>query len=277
MTKVLTKQQIKIYKDQGFVFPIRVMSEDEALSIAQKIENAERLYPEEIHPESRNNLHLSFRFLDDLAHNDVVVGAMQDLLGPNISLWASVLFSKGPSSEHYVSWHQDATYMGMNSNDFATPWIALTASTKEMGCMSMIPRSHKQEILYHKDTFDNDNILTRGQEITDVDDSNAVDVILKPGEMSIHCGTVIHGSRPNQGKNRRVGFALQSYMPPSVKQTVGDNIWTHISGEMRQDHKGVTLQRPRYDMDPVTVSQRKMADKNLSNILYKGSNIKRKY
>ena len=277
MPKVLTKQQIKSYREEGFVFPIRVMSEDEALSIAQKIENAESLYPEEIHPESRNNLHLSFRFLDDLAHNDVVVGAMEDLLGPDIALWASVLFSKGPSSGHYVSWHQDATYMGMNSNDFATPWIALTASTKEMGCMSMIPRSHKQEILYHKDTFDNDNILTRGQEITDVDDSNAVDVILKPGEMSIHCGTVIHGSRPNQGKNRRVGFALQSYMPPSVKQTVGDNIWTHISGERRQDHKGVTLKRPRYDMDPVTVSQRKMADKNLSNILYSGSKVKRNY
>jgi hypothetical protein len=277
MPKVLTKNQIKQYHDEGFISPIRVMSESDALSIAAKIEKAEALYPEEIHSERRNNLHLSFSFLDELAHNEVVVDAIEDLIGHNISLWASVMFIKEPSSSHYVSWHQDATYMGMNSNNFATPWIALTPSTIETGCMSIIPNSHNTKIQKHVDTFNENNILTRGQEIIGIDDSVAVDIILKPGEMSIHSGTVIHGSKPNSSNNRRVGFALQSYMPPSIKQAVGKNIWTHIRGKDRQDYGGIKLERPRYDMDPVSVSQRKIADKNLANILYKGAEIKRNY
>lgn len=202
---------------------------------------------------------------------------MEDLLGPDLALWATVMFTKEPSSSHYVSWHQDATYMGMNDNRFATPWISLSASNTETGCMSMIPGSHIQEILSHEDTFDNNNILTRGQAIIDVDESLAVDLILEPGEMSIHSGTVIHASKPNRSNNRRVGFALQSYMPPNIKQVVGRNIWTHVRGKQRSDLDGIALDRPKYDMDPNTIDQRKIANENLAQILYKDSDVKRNY
>jgi ectoine hydroxylase-related dioxygenase (phytanoyl-CoA dioxygenase family) len=202
---------------------------------------------------------------------------MEDLMGPDLALWASVMFIKEPSSNHYVSWHQDGTYMGMNSNEFATPWIALTPSTVETGCMSMIPGSQKQNIQIHKDTFEDNNILTRGQEIQDVDKTKAVNLILKPGEMSIHHGAIIHGSRPNKSKQRRIGFALQSYVPPTIKQIVGQNMWMHIGGKKRQDRDSVDLARPKFDMDPKGVAQRKLADENLFNILYKGAKTKRKY
>ena len=277
MPKVLTKKQIKQYHDEGFVFPIRIMSKDEALAIAAKIEKAEKLYPEEMHAENRNNLHLSFSFLDKLVHNKVVVDAMEDLLGPDLALWATVMFIKEPSSEHYVSWHQDATYMGMNANRFATPWISLSTSDRNTGCMTMIPGAHLQEIVNHEDTFDNNNILTRGQIINNVDESLGVDLILEPGEMSIHSGTVVHASKPNRSNNRRIGFALQSYMPPNIKQVFGKNFWTHVRGKKRCDPNGMTLDRPRYDMDPNTVAQRKIVNENLARILYKDSDIKRNY
>ena len=277
MPKILTEQQIEQYHDEGFISPIRVISEAEALSIKSQLEEVEAQFPEEINTESRNNLHLSFEFLDALVHNPIIVDAMEDLIGPDIALWATVMFIKEPSSKHYVSWHQDATYMGMNSSDFLTPWFALTPSTIEMGCMSMIPGSHKQSIRKHEDTFAENNILTRGQVVKDVDKSKAVDLILKPGEMSIHHGAAIHGSKPNKSKQRRIGFSLQSYMTPSVEQIVGKNIWMHIRGKKRQDRDGMRLYRPQYDMDSRSVSQRKFADENYSNILYNGSKIKRKY
>ena len=277
MSKILTEKQIKQYHDNGFVSPIRVMSETEALSIKVQIEKAEKEFPDEFNPENRNNLHLSFTFLDALAHNSIVLDAVEDLIGRDISLWGSVMFSKDPSSKHYVSWHQDATYMGMNSSNFLTPWIALTPSNIEMGCMTMIPGSHKQSIRRHEDTFAEDNILTRGQVVKDVDESKAVNLILKPGEMSIHHGAVIHSSKPNKSKQRRIGFALQSYMPLGVKQLVGWNMWMHIRGKQRQDRDGVILNRPLYDMDSRSVSQRKLANENYSNILYKDSKIKRRY
>ena len=277
MSKVLTKEQIEQYHDQGFISPIRVISEQEALSIKNELEQVEAEFPEEINAENRNNLHLSFAFLDKLAHNKIIVDAIEDLIGPNISLWASVMFIKEPSSKHYVSWHQDATYMGLDSMNFPTPWIALSPSNKETGCMTMISGSHKLKIQEHEDTFAENNILTRGQVIQNVDESRAVDLILEPGEMSIHHGAVIHGSQPNKGSQRRIGFSLQSYMPNDVSQVIGRNIWTHVRGQKREDKDGLMLDRPRFNMDPTTVAQRKLANDNLSSILYKGSKEKRNY
>ena len=277
MPIVLTKLQIEQYHDQGFISPIRVISEQEALSIKDELEQVEKEFPEEINSESRNNLHLSFAFLDALAHNKIIVDAIEDLIGPDISLWASVMFIKEPSSKQYVSWHQDATYMGLDSLDFPTPWIALSPSNIETGCMTMIAGSHKTKIQNHEDTFAENNILTRGQVIQDVDESKAVDLILQPGEMSIHHGAVIHGSQPNNSNQRRIGFSLQSYMPNNVKQIVGRNLWTHVRGQKRQDDDGMLLDRPRFNMDPNTVAQRKIANENLSEILYKGAKEKRNY
>lgn len=277
MPKVLTKEQIEQYHDEGFISPVRVISENEALSIKNQLEQVEADFPDEINAQSRNNLHLSFAFLDALAHNTMIVDAMEDLIGPDIALWASVMFIKEPSSKQYVSWHQDATYMGLDSIDFPTPWIALSPSNRDTGCMTMISGSHHSEIQIHKDTFAENNILTRGQVIPEVDKSKAIDLILEPGEMSIHHGAIIHGSQPNNSDQRRIGFSLQSYVPPSIKQVVGRNIWTHIRGKKRQDNDGIELDRPKYNMDPITVEQRRVAEENLSKILYKGAKIKRKY
>jgi len=277
MPKILTENQIEQYHNEGFISPIRVLSEADALSIKSQLEEVEAQFPEEINAESRNNLHLSFEFLDALVHNPIIVDAMEDLIGPDIALWATVMFIKEPSSKHFVSWHQDATYMGMDDVNFPTPWIALSPSNLETGCMTMISGSHKQEIRKHEDTFEEHNILTRGQVIHEVDESKGVDLILKPGEMSIHHGAIIHGSKPNKSQQRRIGFSLQSYMPPSIKQVVGRNIWTHVRGKQRQDRNGLSLDRPKYNMDPVTVSQRKIANENLSEILYKGAKKKRNY
>ena len=277
MGNVLTERQIQQYHDQGFIAPIRVMSEDEALKVKERVEEAEKAFPQEFNPENRNNLHLTFIVLDELAHNPIILDAVEDLIGPDFSLWSSVMFIKNPSTEQFVSWHQDATYMGMSSSDFLTPWIALTPSTEEMGCMAMIPGSHKQNILPHQDTFSENNILTRGQVVKDVDEEKAVNLILKPGEMSIHHGAVIHGSKPNKSKQRRIGFALQSYCPHEIEQIIGKNIWMLIRGGKRNDRDGLQLHRPQFDMDPLAVNLRKIANKNYSKILYHDANITRKY
>ena len=277
MGKVLTEKQIEQYHDEGFIAPIRVMSEDEALKVKERVENAEKSFPEEFNPENRNNLHLTFMVLDELAHNSIILDAVEDLIGTDFSLWSSVMFIKNPSTEHFVSLHQDATYMGMTSSDFLTPWIALTPSTEEMGCMAMIPGSHKQNIVPHQDTFAENNILTRGQFVKDVDEKKAVNLILKPGEMSIHHGAVIHGSKPNKSKQRRIGFALQSYCPHGIEQIIGKNIWMPIRGGKRDDRDGLQLHRPQFDMDPLAVNLRKIANENYSNILYHDSKITRKY
>jgi len=116
MPKILTEEQIANYHEHGFLSPIDVFSEAQALAYKEQLEAAERDHPEHIHAENRNNTHLSFKFLDEIAHHPVVLDVVEDLLGEHFSLWATVLFIKEPSTPHFVSWHQDATYMGLDKH-----------------------------------------------------------------------------------------------------------------------------------------------------------------
>jgi ectoine hydroxylase-related dioxygenase (phytanoyl-CoA dioxygenase family) len=166
--------------------------------------------------------------------------------------------------------------MGMNGTEFVTPWLALTPSTLATGCMQMIPGSHQHAILEHEDTYAEDNILTRGQVAKGIDETAAVDLLLKPGQMSLHHAKVAHGSRPNISAQRRVGFAMQSYMPPHVEQIVGSNLWLDVRGvNDRQNSRW--LHRPEYDADPIAAADRDLADANLDDILYRGAAQKRGY
>lgn len=275
--KVLTNAQVRDYKQQGFVSPIDVMSETDAMAYKQRLENAERDYPEHINAENRNNAHLVFSFLDELAFNPIILGAVEDIIGPDFSLWGTVLFIKEPGTQHYVSWHQDATYMGMSHNNFVTPWIALSESNRETGCMSMVPGSHKQHIRPHEDTFAEDNILTRGQVVKDVDETTAVDLIMRPGQMSLHHGEVVHGSQPNLSKERRIGFALQSFMTHDTQQLIGENRWLHSHGSPRNDAATQFINRPTGDVQPEAVTLRAAVNRNFSDILYHGARKVRNY
>ena len=276
MSKVLTDAQITQYREEGFVSPIDILSEQEAGRYLQRFEEAERLYPTLAHSHRRNNVHLSFKCLDELVHHPVILDAVEDLIGAHFSLWATVLFCKEPESPHYVSWHQDATYMGMSHTEFVTPWLALTPSNVATGCMQMIPGSHLHDILEHEDTYAEDNILTRGQKAKGVDETAAVDVLLKPGQMLLHHAKVLHGSRPNTTVQRRVGFAMQSFMPPHVEQVVGKNLWLEVRG-INDRQNSQRLHRPEYDADPVAAADREQADANLDDILYRGAAQKRGY
>ena len=276
MPKVLSRQQVEQFHETGYVSPIDVLSEDEAKRYARCLSDAEQRHAEALNAENRNNAHLTFTFLDELAYHPIVLDAVEDLIGDAFSLWGSVLFIKEPHSKHYVSWHQDATYMGITPQNFVTPWIALSESNLETGCMSMIPGTHKEAIRPHSDTFEEDNILTRGQNIEEVDVSSAEHLILKPGQMSIHHAKIIHGSQPNRSDKRRIGYALQAFMPKGAKQVIGENYWSPVRGDCMQA-EFTTLNRPKADMGKKMISERNRVNENWSTILYQGASKKRAY
>ena len=276
MPKYLTQQQVDAYREQGFVSPVDIMTEEQAAHYRERLEEAENRYPDAVNAENRNNAHLVFPFFDELAHHPRIVDAVEDLIGTDIVLWGSVLFIKESESRQYVSWHQDATYMGLTPHDFVTPWLALTPSNRDNGCMSMIPGSHKGSIRKHADTFHDDNILTRGQEILEVNEDAAIDLVLRPGQISMHHARVIHGSRPNCSGERRIGAVLQCYAPSGCRQVVGENYWLPIRGERNPAHH-VYLDRPDHDMDPKGVENRRRVNENWASILYHGAREKRDY
>ncbi len=276
MPKYLTENQVRQYHEEGFCSPIDVMPEHEALALADRLAEAEQVDPERLQGRSRNNAHLVFRFLDEIAFHPVILDIVEDLLGKDFLLWGTVLFIKEPESPGFVSWHQDATYMGIEPHQFLTPWLALSHSNPVNGCMSMIPGSHRGSIRSHTDTFAEDNLLTRGQNIDGIDESSAVDLVLMPGQASVHHCRTIHGSRPNRSNQRRIGVALQSYITPDMKANGGTGHSIPCRGtDPFQHHEA--LSRPTVDMSDQGLRQREMVNDNWAEILYRGAEKSRNY
>ena len=269
MGKCLSDRQVEKFHNDGFLSPINVFSINEASELKDKLEDAEKIWPEAFSASARNNAHLNFEFLDSIVHNKNLLDAVEDILGPNILAYASTLFIKEPRDPGFVSWHQDGKYMGLSKNIGITAWVALSEANGESGCMSMIPGSH-EKMLAHKDTFGKDNILTRGQEVQNVDAGKAVETPLRPGQASFHCPTVIHGSQPNRSEHRRIGFAIQTYIPTNVKSIHGRASAQLVRGIDTFGHFDL-LQRPKRDMEEAQVTTRDRVNKEYADILYLGA------
>lgn len=209
----LSSDQVELYRERGIVHPVRAMRSSDAESLHERYQAQAGFL------NGRNNQkpHLLFTWLDAVVRNTRILDAVESLHGPNLLCWASQFFAKPAGDAAYVSWHQDATYWGLSSPDVVTAWVALTPSTPESGCMQVVPGTHRAQVP-HEDRFDDANLLSRGQEVAvKVDPATVVDVILQPGEMSLHHVLLFHGSRPNRSSGPRIGFAIR-YMPTHVRQ-----------------------------------------------------------
>ncbi len=217
----LSEAQIRQYHERGYLCPIRVLSAEQAVACRQRLEAAEAANGGPFKGAMKQKPHLLFTFLDELVRQPAVLDAVEGVLGPNILCWASGFFTKEAHDPSFVTWHQDLTYWGLEPADIVSAWIALAPSTPESGCMRVIPGSHKQDVIPHRETFAAHNLLSRGQEIqVEVDPAQAVDLVLEPGQMSLHHVKLIHGSEANRSDDRRIGFVVR-YVPTYVRQTAG--------------------------------------------------------
>lgn len=276
MPKRLSPDEIARYERDGFLSPVTIMSPEEAGEFRTALEAAEAKWADALQGAHRNNAHLNFTFLDALVHDSRLLDAVEDLIGPDILVCGTVLFIKEPKDPGFVSWHQDATYMGLEPHAGVTAWLALSPSNRESGCMRMVPGSHKDTIRQHQDTFGETNILTRGQSIADVDEADAVDLVLEPGQLSFHHMRVIHSSQPNLSDDRRIGFVIQSYLQPHVLQTRGTS-FVQVARGTDAPGNFPYAQRPGGDMHEDDVAMRDRVNALWSDILYHGAEKRRDY
>lgn len=270
----LSAEQVRQYREHGWIAPIDVMSLDEARALRAQLEDAEKAFPEHLGAENRNNPHLVLPFLGALTIDPRIVDSVEALVGPSISLWSTVLFIKAPSSGSFVSWHQDATYMALASDNHVTAWLALSPSTLDSGCVSVIPGSHRDGMRQHVDTFGDDNILTRGQEVQGVEARDAVHLELQPGQMSLHHPWLVHGSQPNRSSDRRIGIAMQSYMGDDVRPVRGEHFVTHVRGAATNP-AFTEAPLPTELCSPSAIAHRIAANEAFANILYDGAKERR--
>jgi hypothetical protein len=224
----LQSKNIEDYWHDGFVFPIPVFSETETAQFRSELEKMEQEWLEADLPlplpmYKRVNAHGVMPLVARIALDPRVLDVVEGVLGPDLLLWSAELFIKEPRTTHVVGMHQDLTYWGLGETpDQLTAWIALSPATVESGCMDFVKGSHKNPILPHNDTFSDNNLLSRGQEVAvDVAEDDKTHIELQPGQMSLHHGLTIHGSGPNVSNDRRIGVAIR-YLNPNAQQQVAD-------------------------------------------------------
>ena len=265
----LTSNQLKQYNEKGYLAPIDILSKSEALAARAEIELIEREMPNEIDKSGRYNVHLISPKLDSIVHNSKILDAVESIIGRNILVCSSTLFIKNPNEQGFVSYHQDAKYIGLEPHNWVTVWVALTNSFKENGCMKMWPKSHL-EIKDHNEKFDKGNLLTRGQTVENVPENEIELVELKAGQISLHHPKIVHGSGINKSNDRRIGFVIQSYIGTNVKQILGKNS-VQLARGIDEFNNHQKIGRPNKLLDKLDLKIKKRENDNLQEIFYKGS------
>ncbi len=209
---------------------MRAYSTEETARRLAWLEEIEASKAGRIPPALNAKIHLLVPWLWDMVHDACIVDAVEDLLGPNVACWGTSFIAKNGPEARRVTWHQDATHWSLTLPRAVTAWVALTPSGRDNGCVRMLPASN-HSVAAHRDSGDPLNMLGMREEVIEaIDETRAVDLVLAPGEMSLHDPLVIHGSKPNLSATRRVGFAIR-YIPADVRQREGQrNSVTVIRG-----------------------------------------------
>ena len=239
----LSDDQVAQYWADGFLFPVPALPSETALQYRHELEQIERDWldaglPHPLNTYKRINAHLVMPMVDRIAREPDILNIVERILGPDIMIYSGEFFIKEAGSDHVVSMHQDLTYWGLGAIDgLVTVWVPLSPATKASGCMDFVRASHKNPILPHEDTFDDRNLLSRGQEVcVEVNDGDKTAIELQPGEISLHHGLTIHGSGPNQSDDRRIACVIR-YIRPDMAQLAGQQDFAVLArGEDRYNN-----------------------------------------
>ena len=218
MPKLLSNNQIREFEQEGAVFPMQVLSGEEVAQARFALEALRTVLGEQAEAGRFRQLHLFHSWARELATHPRVLDAVEDIIGPDILVHGTGLFWKLPRDPGYVPWHQDG-YNAKLSERYVSAWLALTDSSTDNGCLRVVRGSHAEGIFPHEFTSASpDNIGTGGLEIArQVEESEATDIVLAPGEMSLHHVAIVHGSNPNTSDRPRIGYAVR-YVSPATRQ-----------------------------------------------------------
>ena len=272
----LSPEQIKQYQEKGYLAPIEALTKVEANEVKEEIEFIEKKWPNELKGLGRNYVHLISPIFDKVVHNSKILDTVEDIIGKNILVGGTTLFIKDPDKKGFVSFHQDAKYIGFEPHNWVTAWLAITDSNEENGCMRMCSGTHKEGLKVHNEKFNDENLLTRGQTVENVPIEKTEPVILKAGQMSLHHPKIVHGSGINRSDKRRIGFVIQSYIGTNVEQVIGKVYVQQARGEDAFNYHN-HVERPTSTMGEKNINIRKIAMEELSNIFYIGLEKKGKF
>ncbi len=254
------------FERDGIVWPIRGLPADESATLETRYlefqTEATRIRGRQTHSKP----HLISTWLDDIAHNPIILDAVETALGPNLLLWETDFSIKASGSGTWIPWHQDTPYWNLSSHDVVSVWLAITPATRATGAMQVIPGTHRMGSLGTIDfegdphagyrighrtaspgnPFAYDHVMNEP-----IDTSKVADIELQPGEFSIHHVQLVHGGGPNGSDHDRIGFVMR-YISADTYCRSGQDSAMLVRGEYGGGHFELEP-RPLSDFAPVAM------------------------
>ncbi len=198
----------KYYNENGYLYKFRAFNLEKASALVNEFNNN---YHNHFSPhillknEMIYKVHLLFKSYNEILFDKVIKEKVEEILGKDIVCWNSLLFYK--KNAKFVSFHQDLKYWQFKNSDCLTVSLALTESTKDNGCLVVVPKSHLNQEVHIKEKS-SDNLLANFQSVN-VENKKRKFLELEPGEFSIHHGNILHGSYANKTNKTRILLALR--------------------------------------------------------------------
>ena len=249
----LTPAQVAAYRRDGYLFPLPAFTRAEAARYRAELVAFELRLGGPLTAQERkwrSRTFLLFGWAQELARHPAILDVIEDLIGRDIVILTSTFFIKEPGAPDVAGWHQDAAYFGLDPNDVhVTAWVALSETTPGSGCMQMLPGSYLRGQLAHGSGLGS-SVNAAGQYVLDPQaDGSAADIVLEPGQFSLHNSLTVHQSGPNASADRRIGIGI-SYMPASTRHTGSQPVPVHlVRGSVPADHRFQLEPAPGADFD----------------------------
>ena len=246
------------FSTTGVVCPVDILSNSETAYYRTQLEKFLDRIEWRMDAVNRHKPHLYLKWANDLGRHPQIIKTIQQLLGPDILLWYSVIFVKPARNTSEVPWHQDSTYWALQRDEGVTVWVALSEVNESNGCVEYLPGSHLLTNLKHSIENNENNMLARGQKIIGFNPTDTHKMILHPGQASLHHPSVLHASKANLSDQPRLGIAFRYIPANNFPRTL---TWMRRSatlvcgkdklGKFNPDH------RPTQDYDPVGLKAHK--------------------
>jgi len=210
---MLSTTQLEHYNTEGFVIPDFRLDKDTLGTIKGHHERLISRLPE-FRDYCPSVLAYDLAFLN-YARIPEILDMVEQVLGSHFALWNSSFFAKPAVNGRATPWHQDGEYWPIRPLATCSVWIALDDATPENGCLRFLPGTHRSKELAEHHYNDASGLsLPLELDSKHVDENEAVDVVLKAGQISLHDVYLMHGSEANDSDKPRRGMTLR-FMPTS--------------------------------------------------------------
>jgi len=201
-------QILETYKKDGFYIFKNVIDtqliEEARQHVDWLIKKYPQLRPEHLHHPLMRDDAFWVRLITDERLLDIA----ELILGSNIACFTAHYICKPAYDGHAVLWHQDGAYWKLEPMEAVTLWLAIDSSIPESGCLKMIPGSHQLPLQDLELNTSEPNLLFSTLNSSYIEAEKAVDVVLQPGDVSIHHPHIIHSSEKNTSSNQRCGLDM---------------------------------------------------------------------